>query len=88
LNQITLNVDAKETTRSLKRRITGTYVDGFDVIKLKAVDNFTGEQQDAIREITDALFGLEIVEVTSNMNHDSMPINEDTAHREDESENS
>lgn len=67
LNQITLNVDAKETTRSLKRRITGTYVDGFDVIKLKAVDNFTGEQQDAIREITDALFGLEIVEVTSNM---------------------
>lgn len=34
---------------------------------MKAVNKFTDEQQNAIREITEALFGLEIIEVTSNL---------------------
>ena len=66
LKQIILNVDIEESTRSLRRRITGAYVDGFDIIKLRAVDKFTEEQQDVIREIIKALFGLEIIELTSN----------------------
>ncbi|MFQ6095266.1 MAG: AbrB/MazE/SpoVT family DNA-binding domain-containing protein [Candidatus Bathyarchaeia archaeon] len=66
LKQITLDVDIEESTRSLRRRITGAYVDGFDIIKLKAANTFTAEQQNAIREITEALFGLETIQVTSN----------------------
>ncbi len=66
LKEIVLNVDVEESTRSLRRKITGAYVDGFDVIRLEAVEKFTNEQQDTIRETTEALFGLEIIEVTSN----------------------
>jgi len=66
LKQIILDVDVEESTRSLKRRVTGAYVDGFDVIKLRAIDKFTEKQQDVIREIIAALFGLEIIELTSN----------------------
>lgn len=65
--QITLNVDVNESERSLRRRIVGAYVDGFDVIKLEATDKFTEKQQDVIRNITEALFGLEIIEITSNL---------------------
>lgn len=64
--QITLNVGVEESTRSLRRSITGAYVDGFDLIKLKASERLTDEQQDAIRDATEALFGLEIIEVTSS----------------------
>ena len=67
LKQIVLNVDAEEQTRSLRRKITGAYVDGFDVIKLEATDRFTDEQEDATREITEDLFGLEIVELSANL---------------------
>lgn len=66
MEQTTLNVDASESIRSLRRKITGVYVDGFDVIELRSEDRFSDEQQDAIREIADALFGLEITEVASN----------------------
>ena len=66
VEQTVLKVAPEESIRSLRRRITGAYVDGFDIIKLEAVENFTSEQYDAIREITEALFGLEIIEVTSN----------------------
>lgn len=67
LKQIVLNVDAEEQTRSFGRKITGAYVDGFDVIKLEAIDRFTDEQHDAIRGITKELFGLEIVELSANL---------------------
>lgn len=64
--QITLGAELDESTRSLRRRITGAYVDGFDLIKLVSAVKFTDEQQDAIREITKDLFGLEIVELSSD----------------------
>jgi len=66
LKQIILDVDVEESKWSIRRRVTGAYVDGFDVIKLRAVDRFTEEQQDVIRETIAALFGLEIIELTSN----------------------
>ena len=67
IKQIILDVDIEESIRSLKRRITGAYVDGFDVIKLRAVDKFTVEQRDIIRERTKSLFGLEIIEIKSDL---------------------
>lgn len=67
IEQTTLNVAVNESLRSLSRRVRGAFVDGFDIIVLKAIDKFTGEQQDSIREITNSLFGLEIIEVTSNL---------------------
>lgn len=67
VEQMTLNVHVNESLRSLSRRIRGAFVDGFDIIRLTATDKFTGEQQDSIREIAHSLFGLEIIEVTSNL---------------------
>ncbi|MCD6325665.1 phosphate uptake regulator PhoU [Candidatus Bathyarchaeota archaeon] len=64
--EITLIVEKDEPIRSLRRRLTGAYVDGFDLIYLKAETGFSDEQQDAIREITEGLFGLEIVELSSH----------------------
>jgi len=64
--EIILEVNAKNSKQSLKRGITAAYVDGFDVIKLKAEERLTEEQQNAIREIIDHLFGLEVIEVTGN----------------------
>jgi phosphate uptake regulator len=66
LREITLVVEKDEPIRSLRRRLTGAYVDGFDLIRLKAEDEFSDKQQDAIREITEGLFGLEIVELSSD----------------------
>lgn len=63
--EITLIVEKNEPIRSLRRRLTGAYVDGFDLICLKTENEFSDEQQDAIREITEGLFGLEIVELSS-----------------------
>jgi len=65
LKETTLTVEKNESIRSLRRRLTGAYVDGFDLIRLKTEDEFSDEQQDAIREITEGLFGLEIVELSS-----------------------
>jgi len=65
LKEITLTVEKDEPIRSLRRRLTGAYVDGFDLIRLKTKNGFSDEQQDAIREITEGLFGLEIVELSS-----------------------
>jgi len=63
--EVTLLVEKDEPLRSLRRRLTGAYVDGFDIIRLKTEDEFSDKQQDAIREITEELFGLEIVEISS-----------------------
>jgi phosphate uptake regulator len=64
--QIVLGVQAQESGRFLKRRIIAAYVDGFDTIQVKAEKRFTDEQHDTIREVSEALFGLEVIEVTSN----------------------
>ncbi|MCW4020472.1 MAG: hypothetical protein NWF14_04500 [Candidatus Bathyarchaeota archaeon] len=63
---VVLNVGVDESPTVLRRRITGAYVDGFDIIQLKARQQFTDEQQEAIRKITGFLFGLEIVELSSS----------------------
>jgi len=64
--QIVLTIQAQESGRFLKRRIIAAYVDGFNTIQIKAEKRFTDEQHDVIREVTEALFGLEVIEVTSN----------------------
>lgn len=61
-----LGVGASESKRSLRRRITRAYVDGVDIIKLKATDQFTDEQHNVIRDSANALFGVEIVELTNS----------------------
>jgi len=65
--EIVLEVNAKDSKQSLSRGIIAAYVDGFDVIKLKAEARLTEEQQDVIRELIDHLFGLEMIEVTGKM---------------------
>lgn len=64
--EITLNVNPKNSTQSLKRGIIAAYLDGFDTIEFKSETEFTEDQQESIREITTSLFGLEIIEVTRN----------------------
>lgn len=64
--EIILEINAKDSRQSLTRGITAAYVDGFDIIKLKAEERLTEEQQDIIREIIDNLFGLEVIEVRGN----------------------
>ncbi len=64
--QIILDID-EESEQSLRRRITGAYVDGFDVIQLKAENRLTDKQHDNIRGITEDLFGLEVVDASSNV---------------------
>ncbi len=64
--QIDLEVN-DESEQSLRRRIIGGYVDGFDIIQLKTKNRFTEEQHDKIRDIADELFGLEIVHAGPNV---------------------
>ena len=64
--QIVLKIKAEESERFLKRRIVAAYVDGFDIIQIEGEKRFTEDQHDIIREVTEALFGLEVTEVTSN----------------------
>ena len=64
--EILLEINATDSSQSLKRGIRAAYVDGFDIIKLKAEERLTEEIQDAIREIVDHLFGLEVIELTGN----------------------
>lgn len=63
--QIELNINV-ESEQSIKRRITGAYVDGFDIIQLRTKNRFTDEQQDRIRGATEELFGLEVVHAGLN----------------------
>lgn len=64
--QIILDIN-EESEQSLRRRITGAYVDGFDIIQLRAENRLTDKQHDIIREITEDLFGLEVVDAASNV---------------------
>jgi len=79
--EIILNITRESSSQSLKRGIIGAYLDGFDTIKVKTETAFTENQHDSIRETIDSLFGLELIEVTSNtMNivcllKQTMPVN-------------
>jgi len=64
--EITLSLNSKNSRQSIKRGIIAAYLDGFDTIELKAETAFTEDQQDVIRETINNLFGLEVIEVTSN----------------------
>lgn len=64
--QIDLEISS-ESEQSFRRRITGAYVDGFDIIQLKTKNRFTDEQHNQIRDISEELFGLEVVHVGSNV---------------------
>ena len=61
--EIILRIKDETSNHSLKRVIVAAYVDGFDIIKLKAEERITEEQQENIREIVNHLFGLEITEI-------------------------
>lgn len=63
---ITLSVNSKSSTQSIKRGIIAAYLDGFDTIELKTETTFTEEQHESIRETIDSLFGLEVIEITGN----------------------
>lgn len=65
--EIVLEVNAKDSRQTLRRGIIAAYVDGFDIIKMKTEERLTVGQQDIIREVTEGLFGLEVIEVTANM---------------------
>ncbi len=64
--EITLYVNRKSSSQSLKRGLIGAYLDGFDSIRVKTETTFTENQHDSIRETIDSLFGLELIEVTGN----------------------
>ena len=61
-----LSIDISESKDALRRKIIGTYVDGYDIIRLKSEGKFSDEQRDTIRDETKNLFGLEVVEIASN----------------------
>lgn len=64
--EITLTVTSKSSTQSLKRGIIAAYLDGFDTIELGTETVFTEGQQGSVRETINSLFGLEVIEATSN----------------------
>ena len=55
--EIVLKIKDKTSKQSLKRELIAAYVDGFDLIKLKAEKRITDEQQINIRIIVNHLFG-------------------------------
>jgi phosphate uptake regulator len=54
--EIHLFIEAKETDKSLTRRIIGAHLNGYEIIKLTSETNFTAEQQIAIRRIVGILY--------------------------------
>ena len=64
--EITLRIKHQTSKHSIKREIVAAYVDGFDIIKVIAEENISDEKHDAIREIINNLFGLELIEISKN----------------------
>ena len=64
--EIILTINNKDSIHSLKREIIAAYVDGFDIIKLKAKERIGEEQQESIRDVVNHLFGLEIIEISGD----------------------
>jgi len=61
----TLPVDGLESDHELTRAVMTMYVSGFDVIRLEAA-RITAEQRRIIRDATQGLVGLEVIEETSD----------------------
>lgn len=64
--EIILKINNKDSMHSLKREIVAAYIDGFDIIKLKAKERISEENQERIRDTVNHLFGLEIIEISGN----------------------
>jgi phosphate uptake regulator len=64
--EITLKIKSQSSKHSIKREIVAAYVDGFDIIKVISEENISDEKHDAIREIINSLFGLELIEISKN----------------------
>jgi len=61
----TLDIDGLENPHELTRAVMTMYVSGFDVIQLEAT-RITAEQRRIIRDATQGLVGLEVIEETSD----------------------
>ena len=61
----TLDVDGLDDPHELTRAVMTMYVSGFDVIQLEAT-RITAEQRRIIRDATQGLVGLEVIEETSD----------------------
>ena len=61
----TLDIDGLEDDRELTRAVMTMYVSGFDIIRLESV-RITSEQRRIIRDATQGLVGLEVIEETSD----------------------
>src|SRR6056297_1444291 len=61
----TLEVDGLESKHELTRAVMTMYVSGFDVIRLEA-GRITAEQRRIVRDATQGLVGLEVIEETSD----------------------
>lgn len=64
--EITLKIKSQSSKHSIKREIVAAYVDGFDIIKVISEESISDEKHDAIREIINSLFGLELIEISKN----------------------
>ncbi len=64
--EITLTIKPQTSIHSIKREIVAAYVDGFDTIKVNAAENISEDKHEAIREIINSLFGLELIEISKN----------------------
>jgi phosphate uptake regulator len=65
--KICLSIRSEETPNSIKRRVIGSFLDGYSLITLKSDKIFTGDQQEAIREISRRLYMLVISSESSNI---------------------
>ncbi len=64
--EIILTIKDTDSLHSFKREIVAAYVDGFDIIKLKAKERIAEGQQESIRDVVNHLFGLEIIEISGD----------------------
>lgn len=62
---ITLTLSTTESIKSIKRKLTGAYLDGYDIIQLSFNNRIPLHQQNAIRDIIDEFFGLEIITISA-----------------------
>ena len=62
---ITLSLTTTESINSIKRKLTGAYLDGYDIIQLSFNNRIPSYQQNALRDIIDEFFGLEIITISA-----------------------
>ena len=62
---ITIPITSIETINSIKRKLTGAYLDGYDIIKLSFDNHIPLQQQNSLRDIIDEFFGLEIITISA-----------------------